>query len=74
MNTVLKLVLFFLFLYFMINGFYRLYRFLNKRIMQSPSPLGVLGFTLLLIVVNVLLFCAGLVVFLKVYEFFLLPT
>ncbi|HEY1020860.1 MAG TPA: hypothetical protein VGE06_01045 [Flavisolibacter sp.] len=74
MTAVFKLVLIGLFLYAMINGFYKTYRMLNDKITGSRTLLGVVGFALLLIFVNLLLFLAGMFVFLKVYEFLSLPA
>ena len=74
MTAVFKLVLIGLFLYAMINGFYKAYRMLNDKITGSQTLLGVVGFALLLIFINLVLFCGGIFVFLKVYEFLSLPT
>lgn len=74
MTAVFKLVLIGLFLYAMINGFYKTYRLLNDKITGSRTLLSVVGFALLLILLNLLLFLAGLFVFLKAYEFLSLPV
>lgn len=74
MHTIIKLVLFGLFIYAMINGFLNLYRFLNGKIAGSQTLPGVLGVALILVLANLVLYCLGIFVFLKIYEFLSLPS
>jgi hypothetical protein len=53
----------------MIIGFYKLYRKLNDKIMGSHTLFQLIGFALLLILANSLLFVGGLFVFFKVYAY-----
>jgi hypothetical protein len=73
MNNVLKLVLFGLFVYVMILCFYRTYRLLNDKITGSQTLFQVIGYALLLILTNLLLFGVGTFLFLQVYAFLTLP-
>ncbi len=69
MNDVLKIVLFLLFGYGICLAGYKLYVFLNHKIIGSRSLLPLLGYALLLIACNVALFFGGLLLFLKLYEY-----
>lgn len=69
MTTVLKFVLFCLFVYAMAIGFYRVYRLLNEKIIGGQTLLQVLGFAVLLIVANLFLFTTGLFLFIKLYDY-----
>ena len=73
MLTILKLVLFGLFIYVMLIGFYRAFRLLNVKITGSRTFLQVIGYAMLLIVLNLLLFFAGIYLFLKLYMFLSMP-
>jgi hypothetical protein len=66
---MIRIVLFCLFSYAMIIGFYKLYRKLNDKIMGSHTLFQLIGFALLLILANSLLFVGGLFVFFKVYAY-----
>ncbi len=68
MEPVLKLLLFFsLFGVVFISGF-KTYRFFNNKIMNSRNGWELLGFSLLLIAVNALLFFGGLFALIKAYS------
>ena len=71
MNKILRLVLFLSFFFGVAVAGYKVYRRLNERIVSSHSGWQLLGFSLLLIAVNVLLFFGGLFLFLKLYEYLL---
>ncbi|HVF95890.1 MAG TPA: hypothetical protein VM871_01130 [Flavisolibacter sp.] len=67
MEIVLKVLLPLLFVYGMIVGFYRLYVLLNDKITGSRSLLQLVGYALLLILANLLLFFGGLLLLFKAY-------
>lgn len=67
MSVIFKLVVTALFVYLMILGFYQLYVRLNDKITGSKTILQLVGYALLLIVANLLLFFGGLLLLFKVY-------
>lgn len=69
MATAIKFILFCVFVYAMILGFLRLYKLLNNKIIGSQTMTGVVGYALLLLAANVLLFFGGLALFYKLYVY-----
>lgn len=67
MYVLLKVVLPLLIVYGMIVGFYRLYVLLNDKITGSRTLLQLVGYSLLLILANVILFFGGLLFLFEVY-------
>lgn len=69
METTLKLILFFIFFFAIIIGFYKTYKYYNEKIEGSSSGWELLGFSFLLIVINVVLFFAGLYLLIMAFTF-----
>lgn len=69
MLPVFKLILFIaIFLFVAIAGFYS-FRFFDKRIKESKAGWQLSGYSLLLFLVNAILFVGGLIVLIKSYDF-----
>ena len=69
MLPVFKLFIFLTFLLFMGIAGYKAYHFLNNKIRGSSNGWELLGFSLMLVLANVVLFFGGLWVLVKVYGF-----
>jgi hypothetical protein len=67
MPTIFKLLVSALFIYLMVLGFYKLYVLLNDKITGSKNILQLVGYAMLLIVANLLLFFGGLLLLFEVY-------
>jgi len=67
MEIILKVLLPCFFVYAMVLLFYRLYKLLNDKITGSRTLLQVVGYSLLLIVANVVLFFGGLLLLFEAY-------
>ena len=67
MSVIFELVVTALFVYLMILGFYKLYSRMNDKITGSKTILQLVGYALLLIVANLLLFFGGLLLLFEVY-------
>ena len=69
MGSVYKLVLFFLIFGFMVIAGFRAFRYVNSKIMDTETAGELLGYTILLILINGGLFFGGLWVLIKAYDF-----
>jgi hypothetical protein len=69
MGSVYKLVLFFVILGFMIIAGFRAFQYVNSKIMDTKTAWELLGYTILLILINGGLFFGGLWVLIKTYDF-----
>jgi hypothetical protein len=69
MEPALKFVLLSFFVYLIAMGFYKAYKFCNDKIAGSSSGWELLGFSLLLIVINIILLAGGLYAFVEVFRF-----
>ena len=67
MQLVLKVLLPCFFVYVMVLLFYRLYKLLNDKITGSRTLLQVVGYSLLLLLANVLIFFGGLLLLFEAY-------
>jgi len=69
MSTVYKLLLFLIIFASMLIAGYSSFRHLNKKIKESETSWKILGYSLLLILINTALFFGGLFVLIKSYAF-----
>jgi hypothetical protein len=69
MEPALKFVFLFFFVYLIAIGFYKAYKFCNDRITGSSSGWELLGFSLLLIIINAILFVGGLYALVEAFRF-----
>jgi hypothetical protein len=67
MEPILKLLLFLVFLAAAGVAGYKVYQFFNNKVRASNTWLEVIGYTLLLILANVVLFFGGLYLLVRVY-------
>ena len=67
--TIYKLLLFFVIFALIGIAGYASFVHLNKKIKESETGWSILGYSLLLIVINAILFAAGLFVLVKSYAF-----
>jgi hypothetical protein len=69
MAAIYKLLLFFIIFASILIAGYSSFHYLDKKIKESETGWGILGYSLLLVVVNATLFLVGLFVLIKSYAF-----
>jgi hypothetical protein len=69
MDSALKFVLLSFFVYLIAIGFYRAYKFCNDKITGSSSGWELFGFSLVLIIINIVLLVGGLYALVEVFRF-----
>jgi hypothetical protein len=69
MEPALKFVFLSFFVYLILIGFYRAYKFCNDKITGSTSGWELLGFSLLLIITNIVLLVGGLYALVEAFRF-----
>jgi hypothetical protein len=69
MTAVYKLLLFLIIFALMLMAGYSSFRFLDKKIKESETGWEILGYSLLLLLVNAVLFFGGLFILIKSYAF-----
>jgi hypothetical protein len=69
MESTLKVVFLSFFVYLILIGFYRAYKFCNDKITGSSSGWELFGFSLLLIVINIVLLVGGLYALVETFRF-----
>ena len=69
MEPVLKLFLFSLLVCLIAIGFYKAYKFCDERMTGSSNGWELLGFSLLLIIINAVLLVGGLYALVEVFRF-----
>jgi hypothetical protein len=69
MEPALKFVFLSFFVYLILIGFYRTYKFCNDKITGSTSGWELLGFSLLLIIINIVLLVGGLYALVEAFRF-----
>jgi hypothetical protein len=69
MEPALKFVLLSFFAYLIAIGFYKAYKFCNDKIIGSSSGWELLGFSVLLVVINIVFLVGGLYALVEVFRF-----
>ena len=69
MEPALKFVLLSFFAYLIAIGFYKAYKFCNDKITGSASGWELLGFSVLLVVINIVFLVGGLYALVEVFRF-----
>lgn len=69
MSAVIKLIIFLVFFFSMGIGFYKTFIFLNGKIKGSQTAWQLLGYSVLLIAVNLLIYFGGLYLLIVIYQF-----